>query len=83
MINRVERGGFNYLESITKDRQRKRKQAANSGVVVEITTLPDTNEEILDPNRLEKIKKLIKEGKYPLDHQKLAEKIVDFLIDGK
>ena len=82
MINRVERGGFNYLESIAKDKQRKRNKTSNSGVVVEITTAPN-KEETLDPQRLEEIKKLIKEGNYPLDHRKLAEKIVDFLMDGE
>jgi len=51
------------------------------GVIVEIKQNKIDEEERLE-ERVKKIKKLIKEGKYPLNYAKLAEKILDFFTDG-
>jgi len=84
MINPVERGGFrNFEKTLRVRKQRNEKKLKSGGVVLEISTSLEVSEEKITDKRLEELKKLIKEGNYPLDRQKLAEKIVNFLLDGE
>jgi len=84
MINPIERGGFrNFEKTLSGRKQRNEKKLKSDGVVLEISTPVEVSEEKITDKRLEELKKLIKEGNYPLDRQKLAEKIVNFLLDGE
>ena len=84
MLNPVERGGFrNFEHSISGKRKRVGKSSNSEGVIVEISSSMETIEEKITDKRLKELKRLIKEGNYPLDHQKLAEKIVNLLLDGE
>jgi anti-sigma28 factor (negative regulator of flagellin synthesis) len=86
MINSI-RGIGNIENSQYTERQSKkvRKQGKNKkmngGVVIEISTNREIFKETGASERAEKIKKLIKEGKYSVDLQKLSEKLIHFFTD--
>jgi len=87
MFNPIE--GRNYIRTNERlEIKRKQNKGAEvkikQGVFVEIN---NSQEVELDSNltkkRIEKLKQLIKEGKYPIDHRKLAEKVLKFLLNGE
>ena len=86
MLNPVGGGRFNpYPERVERENSPKRvrneRTKTNGGVVIDITP-SEEGENILLERRVEEIKRLLKEGKYPLDRSKLAEKILEFFTDG-
>ena len=84
MINPIERGGFNNFKTFLSRKKIKTKYSGKEvDVIVDISTSSKVASERINKNRLEQLKRLIKEGNYPLDRQKLAEKIVNFLLDGE
>ena len=86
MINPIRGGGTNFqrtYERATKSKTKgENETVSNDGVVIDlpkgVNSLGETAEE-----KVERLKKLIREGNYPLDRSKLAEKILDFLTDGR
>ena len=85
MVNPIGGGKINpYLEGFNRENTPKRSKKMENptgGVIVNINSSEDDGE-ILLQKRVEDIKKLVKEGKYPLDRSKLAEKILEFFTDG-
>ena len=82
MVNPIGRNYPNNLYQTERERGKTaRRKTANEaeGVIVNISHSPDTEDDF--EKRVEKLKKLVKEGKYPLDRDKLAEKILQFLTD--
>jgi anti-sigma28 factor (negative regulator of flagellin synthesis) len=84
MINPVGGGGINFHKSYEKSLKRVRSNSninPEEGVVIDLpkggSLIRETAEE-----KVERLKKLIREGNYPLDRSKLAERILDFLTDG-
>ena len=73
---------YQYTE---RKSQRVRKQSKSKrmsgGVVIEFSVSMETSDEIGASKRAEHIKKLIKEGKYEVDLQKLSEKLINFFTD--
>ena len=67
------------IEKTKEKNIRSPKNLENTGVVVNISQNIDTKERL--DEKVERIKKLVREGKYPLDRDKLAEKILQFLTD--
>ncbi len=87
MVNRIEGGLFPYRENGRVERTQKRNTRNNTATPegVKISINPEVVESVdglLAERKIDELKKLIKEGKYPLDREKLAEKIVNFLLDG-
>lgn len=73
-----------YLDSFNRENTQKRlkkMETSTKGVIVDINPLEEGEETFLK-RKIEDIKKLVKEGKYPLDRSKLAEKILEFFTDG-
>ena len=82
MVNPISGRYWNntYRTEKTKEKNiRSPKNLENTGVVVNISQNIDTKERL--DEKVERIKKLVREGKYPLDRDKLAEKILQFLTD--
>jgi anti-sigma28 factor (negative regulator of flagellin synthesis) len=81
MINPIRGGGFNFepKRDIKNLSKRKEKKSVEDEVVLEIQNVEIEN--LSASQKVEKLKKLIKEGKYPLDPQKVAEKLINFLTD--
>ncbi len=87
MVNRIEGGFFPYRENGKVERTHKRNArnntATSEGVKISINPeVVESVDELLAERKINELKELIKEGKYPLDREKLAEKIVNFLLDG-
>jgi len=81
MVNPIGGKYWNEIYSNGKKREKTLKGEGNrnEGVVINIAKSFDVKGDI--ESKVETVKKLIKEGKYPLDRDKLAEKILQFLTD--
>lgn len=71
--------------SARRERTRKGKNSITDnrgGVVVDISSTSKGESGDLEA-KIERIKRQLKEGKYPLDRNRLAEKILEFFTDGR
>ncbi|HID78994.1 MAG TPA: flagellar biosynthesis anti-sigma factor FlgM [Aquifex aeolicus] len=86
MINPIGGGGINFqrsYERATKSGTKGGKETiTDDGVFIDLPNGENPLRETAE-DRVERLKKLISEGNYPLDRSKLAEKILDFLTDGR
>ena len=85
MVNPIGGGKFNpYTEGLesrnTPKKGKSNRVKPNGGVIVDINPSEEVEDTLLE-KRVEEIKKLLREGKYPLDRSKLAEKILEFFTD--
>jgi len=82
MIFPIRGGGVNFDPKKEIKRTVPKSGSGNpstEGVVLEIQSL-----EVEDKpasQKVERLKKLIKEGRYPLKPERVAEKLIDFLTD--
>jgi len=82
MIFPIRGGGVNFdpKREVKKPLSKRGEvNTSSEGVVLEIQSL-----EVEDKpasQKVERLKKLIKEGRYPLNPERVAEKLVDFLTD--
>jgi len=86
MVNPIKGIGnienYQYTERKSqKVRKQNRISRNGDGVIIEISLDRESLEELSASEKAKRIKNLIKEGKYPIDLQKLSEKIVDFFTN--
>ena len=84
MVNPINRSIKNTYQQ-TGERKRNLKEeeknkAISGGVIVNISNAQLAEEQSIK-NKVETIKTLLKEGKYPLNREKVAETILKFLTD--
>jgi len=85
MINPIGGGGINFqkiYERTLKGQRREKRLNPEGGVVIDLPKGVNSRNETAE-EKVERLKKLIREGDYPLDRNKLAEKILEFLTDGR
>jgi len=73
-------GEISKREKTGKERT-QRETDRKKGVIVDISTPGGVVDQDLE-TKIELIKRRIREGNYPLDRTRLAEKILDFFTDG-
>jgi len=84
MIKRVSFGNI-YLDenpnSLNTNKRKKSKKASSTDIVIEISfSAVNKHEEVNLLKKVQELKVSIQKGEYAIEIEKLAEKIIDFLL---